>query len=185
VKSSRALKTALGRIGAVALAGRAVRLVDEEWSSCDDVVSGVGAYLSGGRYNAPKSFCAVYLTENAQVGLAEVAYPLSAGGSFDLNGAARLTVVPVSFKLLRVLDLCDYRVRIALGTDRDEILQDFGLYEARGVLAPTQTLGKVAYRMGWSAIKYPSKHEPAVCNLVVFPGNLRKGEYLRPQKPKR
>jgi len=53
VKSRRALKTALTRVGAVRLSGTAVRLVDEAWADPDDLLSGIGAYLHGGRYNPP------------------------------------------------------------------------------------------------------------------------------------
>ena len=53
MKSRRALKTALTRVGAVRLSGTAVRLVDEAWADPDDLLSGIGAYLHGGRYNPP------------------------------------------------------------------------------------------------------------------------------------
>ena len=183
MKSRRALKTALTRVGAVALSGTAVRLVDERWSGPEAVVSGEGARLHGGRYNPPGSFRAVYLTENALTGLREVTYPLSAGGRFSVPGARRMVVVPVAFRLTRVLDLCDFRVRIALGTDRDELLQPVGLWEVRGERAPTQVLGEVVYRAGWSGIKFPSRHDPDTCNLVVFPENLAPDECLCPRAP--
>jgi len=184
VKSVRALKTALGKIRAVFLEGTAVRLVDEKWASPEDVVSGMGALLKGGRYNAAGSFRAVYLTEDARVGLSEISFPVSAGGRFHIKGAGRVTVVPVRFRLKKVLDLCDYRVRIALGTDLEEIVQPIEPYEARGEDAPTQVLGRVAWRLGWSAIRYPSRHDTAVSNLVVFPDSLRPPEeYLKPARP--
>ncbi len=181
MKSIRALKTALGKIRAVFLEGTAVRLVDEKWASPEDVVSGMGAFRKGGRYNAAGSFRAVYLTEDARVGLTEVGFPISMGGRFRLESAGRVTVVPVRFRLKKVLDLCDYRVRIALGTDLEEIVQPIEPYEARGEGAPTQVLGRVAWRLGFSAIRYPSRHNIAVCNLVVFPDNLGPPEeYLKP-----
>ncbi len=86
MKSARALKTALTRVGAVRLSGTAVRLVDEAWAGPGDLLSGEGAYRHGGRYNPPGRFRVVYLTENAAVGLAEIAYPLSAGGRFAVPG---------------------------------------------------------------------------------------------------
>lgn len=179
MKSRRALKTALTRVGAVHLSGTAVRLVDEAWAGPDDLLSGEGAYRHGGRYNPPRSFRAVYLTENAAVGLAEIVYPLSAGGRFAVPGAKRITVVPVTFNLTRVLNLCDFRVRIELGTDLEEILLPLEPYEAKGEKAPTQRLGEVVGSAGWSGIQYPSRHDPKVCNLVVFPENLRGEEILK------
>lgn len=185
MKSPRALRTALTRIRAVSLKGEAVRLVDETWSELPDVVSGEGARRAGGRFNPPGSFAAVYLTEDPRVGLEEIAYPVSAGGRFRLGGAYRATVVPVRFALKRVLNLCDYRVRIALGTDLEEIALPTEDFEIRGEKAPTQILGEAAYRAGWSAIQYSSRHEVRVCNLVAFPERLGPGEYLKPQKPRR
>ena len=184
MKSARALKTALERIGAVFLEGTGVRLVDEKWAAPGDVVSGTGALLRGGRYNAAGRFRAVYLTEDARVGLEEIGFPVSMGGRFRLEGAGRITVVPVRFRLQRVLDLRDYRVRIALGTDLEEIVQAIEPYEARGEEAPTQILGRVAWRLGWSAIRYPSRYDLTVFNLAVFPDNLKSpGEYLKPAGP--
>ena len=185
MKSERALKTALTRIRAVSLEGTALRAVNEEWSEPGDVVSGDGALLHGGRFNAAGSFRVVYLTEDSRNGLREINYPVSAGGRFAVVGAWRVTVVPVEFRLERVLDLCDFHVRIELGTDRDEILQKIEFFEARGVEAPSQTLGRVVYKSGWSAILYPSRHTPKVGNLAVFPDNLGPGEYLRAQEAKR
>ena len=120
-------------------------------------------------------------TENAAIGLAEITYPLSAGGRFSVPGAKRVAVVPVSFSLARVLDLCDFRVRIALGTDLEEILLPLEPFEARGEEAPTQRLGAVVWKAGWSGIQYPSRHDPKVCNLAVFPENLREEEFLKPE----
>ena len=184
MKSERALKTALTRIRAVSLEGTAIRVVDEEWSDPRDVVSGVGAVAKGGRFNAAGTFRTVYLTEDSRNGLREINYPVSAGGKFEVVGAWRVTVVPVEFRLERVLNLCDFHVRIELGTDRDEILQNIELFEARGEEAPSQTLGRVARKNGWSAILYPSRHTPKVGNLAVFPDNLGPGDYLRPQETK-
>jgi len=127
------------------------------------------------------SFKVVYLTEDARVGLDEITYPLSLGGRFELPGARRVVVVPVDFALARVIDLCQYRVRIALGTDLEEILLPLEPYEARGELAPTQILGTTAFELGYTAIKYPSRHHPKTCNLAVFPENLKRGEFLRPR----
>lgn len=185
MKSPRALRAALRKIGAVPLSGTAVRLVDEKWSLPEDVISGEGARTKGGRYNAPGSFRAVYLTENAEVGLVEIGFPISAGGQYALENAVRVTVVPVRFRLARALNLCDYEVRIRLGTDADEIKLPLELFEAKGQRTPTQILGHAVFKEGWSAIQYPSRHDSEVCNLVVFPDNLSEGEYLHPQKPKR
>ena len=182
MKSRRALKTALTQVGAVRLSGTAVRLVDEAWAGPEDLLSGQGALSHGGRYNPPGRFRAVYLTENAAVGLAEIAYPLSVEGRFALPGAKRIVVVPVAFRLVRALNLCDFRVRIALGTDLEEILLPLEPFEARGEEAPTQRLGLAAWLVGWSGIRYPSRHDPRVCNLVVFPENLREGEFLEPRR---
>ena len=183
--SPRALKAALKKIGAVSLLGTAVRLVDEEWSFPRDVISGEGARARGGRYNAPDSFRAVYLTEDPKTGLEEIEYPTSAGGKYAIEGVKRVTIVPVRFQLVRALNLCDYSVRISLGTDRDELSLAFRLFNARNELAPSQVLGHVVYKAGWSTIQYPSRHDPRVCNLAVFPDNLTEGEYLIPQKPGR
>lgn len=185
MKSERALKTALTRIRAVFLEGAAFRVVDEEWSNPGDVVSGDGALLNGGRFNAAGSFRVVYLTEDSRNGLREINYPFSAGGQFEIVEPRRITVVPVEFRLEQVLDLCDFRVRIELGTDLEEVLQPIEPFEARGKEAPSQRLGRVAYKNGWSAVLYPSRHNPKVGNLAVFPDNLGPDEYLRAQEAKR
>lgn len=185
MKSPDTLKAALKEIGAVSLSGTAVRVVDEKWSLPSNVVSGEGAKSKGGRYNAPDSFRTVYLTENAWVGLAEKGFPISAGGRYAVIDTGRVTVVPVTFRLIRILNLCDDGVLVSLGTDCKEILRPLAASESREEKVPTQILGQVVYAEGWSAIQYPSRHDPRVCNLAVFPDNLTEGEYLIPQKPGR
>ena len=102
------MKTALTRIRVVFLEGTALRVVDEEWSEPGDVVSGDGALLNGGRFNAAGSFRVVYLTEDSRNGLREINYPFSAGGKSEIAGPRCITVVPVEFRLERVLGLCDF-----------------------------------------------------------------------------
>ena len=65
------LAAALARAGAVSRSGIAYRLVPQRYADSQNLLSGTGAALKGGRWNPP-GVPAVYLSEDAALAVREV-----------------------------------------------------------------------------------------------------------------
>ena len=79
-----------------------------------------------------------------------------------------------------VLDLANWNVQQALGTNLQELTGNWRLINAQNKLAPTQILGEAAYNLqSIEALKVPSARDPNTYNLVVFPDRLSANSWLR------
>ena len=81
-----------------------------------------------------------------------------------------------------VLDLTQDHVQDVLGTNLQELTGEWKAMNARGLDAPTQRLGRVAFHSGRvQAIRYPSKLQPHRANMLLFKDRI--GAPLVPARP--
>jgi RES domain-containing protein len=165
---------------ATAWAGIAFRASTPRYASRDDVLTGVGSRVAGGRWNPLGAFRTVYLSLTAETAVAEYLGQYAEVG-FE---AARLTpfvVIGVEARLRRVLDLTAAPVRRSLGVTLARLLDDdWKAAQDAGGEALTQAIGRLACQEEFDGLVVPSAARRGAGNLVVFPANLLPPEaYLR------
>ena len=177
--SDSCLQTALAHAGAVSRSGVAYRLVPKRYASPKDLLFGLGAARSGGRWNPP-GVPAVYLSEDAALAVREVGYALSLGGEFSGFPKPPMMLFSVRFVLQRLL-FVDVALARAACTSLQELLRpDFVRVLASGRIPASMRLGEAARAAGFEGLLVPSAQEPDAYNLVVFPDRLRAGSRLEP-----
>ena len=144
-------------------------------------LSGAGAMLRGSRFTPRGSFEALYLAEDPQTAFIEYQHEsLALARDMDDDFAVRLPVIAtlaphVILEADQILDLLRHEVRIALGTDLNELAAPWRIRPG-AVMAPTQVLGQEAHASGrFQAIRYPSARNPGSVCLAVFLDRLVPG----------
>lgn len=138
-----------------------VRLTRAKWYRLiafeyrEEIASDRGAFLGGGRYNAPEQFGALYLGPSPEACGAEVARRRAPKAPMVL-GVFEVT-------LSRVCDLTDPEIRNRLGLQADDLVQDDW--------SLTQEAAVAVRDAGFEAILAPSAAGPYV-NLIVFVDRL-------------
>ena len=137
------------------------------------IVTGYFAVTSGGRFNAPGGSRTSYVAADPVTAQVE---------------AERITApyvhVPIAGELQHVLDLTDTTTVERLQLSDAELRAEWRAINAKGRVAPTQRLGRVAYATGRiEAIAYPSLRNPGGICLAVFPERLRAGSFLEVADP--
>jgi RES domain-containing protein len=151
-------------------AAETFRATSVEYSNRDDLLTGLGAKMNGGRWNPPGSFAAVYVSTSAEGAVSEyLAHQRHFG--FRDSDALPCTLVGLEVQLKTVLDLTDGEVRKALGVSETRMLDD-AWRKAKKHESLTQAIGRLAFEAEFEAILVPSSAAPGVKNLVVFPGNV-------------
>lgn len=150
--------------------GDAYRATSVEYSSRDDLLTGLGAKVNGGRWNAPGTFAAVYASTRAEVAVSE---DLAQQRYFRFRDSDALpcTLIGLEVRLQSVLDLSDGRVRKALGVTRSQLLDDTWRTTKKHE-SLTQAIGRLAFEAEFEALIVPSSAALGATNLVVFPGNV-------------
>ena len=144
-----------------------------------DILSGLGSFKVGGRFNAPGSFPAVY----ASLDKATAATELDARARYyglNTDALQPAVLVAVEMRLQASVDLRQPAVLAALSVTLDAIATcDWRAAQAAGREALTQGLGRAAYEAGLEALLVPSAQVPDGVNLVYFPGACRAGSTTR------
>ena len=144
-------------------------------------LAAIGSVRSGGRYNAPNTFPVLYCADSQVTALLEIE-TLFATADGKLKGAPRDPDLILSLRcdLARVLDLTDDLFLRELGTTRNELISltpSRFILNARGEVAPTQTLGAACSFSGRvSAMKVPSAANLDGYCLDILPDSLLVGE---------
>jgi RES domain-containing protein len=152
--------------------GVAFRASPVEFASREDIATGAGSRVTGGRWN-PRGCChTVYLSLDIRLALDEY---LGQFNRFGLRASAKTPVViaAVEFRLRRVLDLAAGSVRRALAVSLDRITDDDWIAaqdDKRESL--TQAIGRIAFGHELEGLRVPSAREPNEANLILFPGNI-------------
>ncbi len=153
--------------GVTPWSGIVYRYASGKYSSDKKIISGIGAYRAGGRWNSPNSFHAVYCASSPELAHSEFlsAYrlagiPLSkalpvTGKAFEVNGAA-------------ALDLRDARILSQLSLSLQQLKEDRwkeATDEGRDSLC--QAVGRAAFTSGIEILLVPSILEPDDGNFNV------------------
>lgn len=155
---------------AAPFAAETFRATSVEYANRDDLLTGLGAKINGGRWNPPGSFAAVYLGTAAETAVSEYLAHQRYFGFRD-SDALPCTLVGLELQLQAVLDLTDGEVRKALGVSEARMLDD-AWRKAKKHESLTQAIGRLAFEAELEAILVPSSAAPGAKNLVVFPGNV-------------
>ncbi len=144
-----------------------------------EILSGLGSFKVGGRFNAPGSFPAVYASLDKAVAVAELDARAHYYG-LRADALQPSVLVAVEVRLQAVADLRQPAILAALGVTLDAIATcDWRTAQAAGREAFTQALGRAAYEGGLEALLVPSAQVPDGVNLVYFPGAGRSGSTVR------
>jgi RES domain-containing protein len=146
--------------------------VPPQFAHDGDIISGVGSQISGGRWNAPGSFRAVYLADSPETAMAEVLAHYRYY-SIPIEQALPRVFVAVNVDLRSVLDLRDGIVRNVLRTSKARLIGD-RWRELNKVNQESlcQVIGRAAYETGLEGLIVPSVANPGGFNLVVLPERL-------------
>ena len=183
-----------GLQGSLSLAGSwegtLYRATTVEYANRHDFLSGVGSRKTGGRWNPPGQFKAVYGCLEPETAMAE---SLANFRDFGIpeSEAMPLVFVAAAVKLQVVLDLTMPEVQNRLGiTFRRMTTTDWQKLQAAGKEAVTQALGRLAWEERLEGILVPSARLKRSTNIVLFPSRRRRGSSWRivrarnlPKKP--
>lgn len=133
-----------------------------------------GSMKADNRYSRASRFEALYTSYYPQIAMLEVIQSKNFQGSMPGASSVQHFTFSLSVKSDGILDLTEPSVQKLLGTNLQELTGDWKtvnqLYEED---APTQVLGQVAYECERiKAIRYPSKIDPTVANLVIFKNRI-------------
>jgi hypothetical protein len=169
------------------------------YANRNDILSGFGSQIRGGRFNAPRSFRVIYLSLNPNVSYAEtikraesLKAPALAGlplkPSQELNKHfIQLTVRAVLIKIINLTDpdLLNSKHFADAGIDIELLTKDgWHVDNNVGKESATQAIGRIAYELGYHGLISPASDAKGEKNLNVFVSNLPIGcglEILDPE----
>jgi RES domain-containing protein len=162
---------------AIAVKATVYRFAEPTFATKNDLFTGEGARLYGGRWNPKGAFAAVYTSLSDGSALAESkAHFLYYG--WDTANALPLTLVAADVQLKKVLDLTGGHIRQALQVSATRMRSDdWRKLNRRGNESLTQTIGRIAYGAGLEGLVVPACDGER--NLVWFPGNLLTGSRVK------
>lgn len=139
----------------------------------DSLLSTIGSFKRGGRYNIAQQFEALYVSGSPITALKEIRYLINTPAGVSAYPTRPYILLSLQYQLHRVIDLTDSHIRNFLDTNMQELTGSWYSFIEEEI-APTQQLGKIAYDLGVQALKVPSSVdlENNGFNLVIFPENL-------------
>lgn len=155
------------------------RAVATRYANRNDLLTGKGAKIYGGRWNPPGLFCVVYGTPDPHAALAET---LNTYGQYGIPQEQRLPLVlaAINVRLQRVLDLTCGKIRSRLGVSEERMLEaDWRTAQAKNSEGLTQAIGRLAREARIEALLVSSARLKKGENLVIFPDQLTKLSRLR------
>ena len=155
----------------VPISGDSFRLVALRYQ--DSLLSTIGSFKRGGRYNVAQQFEALYVSGSPITALKEIRYLINTPAGVSAYPTRPYILLSLQYQLHRVIDLTDSHIRNFLDTNMQELTGSWYSFIEEEI-APTQQLGKIAYDLGVQALKVPSSVdlENNDFNLVIFPENL-------------
>lgn len=155
-----------------------------EFANRQDLLTGTGSRLTGGRWNVPGAFNAVYGCLEPETAMAE-ALANYRGYGIPISEAMPLVFVAVSVELQAVVDFTDRESQRILGvTARAMRSTPWRALQEQGREAVTQALGRIAWEERAEGILVPSARVAGAVNVVLFPGRRRAGSSWRIQRAK-
>ncbi len=174
------LKRAVGRLRSPAFPwdGVVYRSASPRYATGADLLTGMGSKLAGARWNAPKSFPAVYTSLDPHTALDEVLAHFRYYGLPIESAMPRMTV-SVRVTLERILDVTDRSILSSLRLSRKRLLSEpWRIKQNSGEEAVTQALGRVARDSGFEGMLVPSAARKGGTNLIILPDNLLQSSRL-------
>lgn len=134
-----------------------------------EILSGMGAYRFGSRWNAAGAFPVVYGSTSEQVAVAEAQ---ASDQYYGLVCRKPRLFVCIRFKLAAMLDLSSAETLKKLGISQDDLqLEDWRKTHDEGYESLTQSIGRAAAEFGAEAILCRSVRVKEGLNLAWFPRN--------------
>lgn len=159
--------------------GTLYRATTVEYANRDDLLTGGGAGQSGGRWNPPGTFKAVYGSLEPETAMSE---SLASYREFriPLSEAMPLVFVAVNVKAQAILDLTSGTVQKRLGvTSRRMRSTDWQAIQQKGEESLTQAIGRLAWEQSLEGLLVPSARVAGATNIVLFPRRRRRGSSWR------
>jgi RES domain-containing protein len=147
------------------------------------LLSAIGSFKTGGRYNVKKGFEAMYLAQDPVVALFEVESIIRVGRKLHAVKLPPRIALTIDVDFREVLDLTDRVVRRRLSLTVSELKEPWKPFVLHGFVAPTQTLGRAVRAAGFEAILAPSAKMRGATNLVVFPDRMYRTSSYRIFEP--
>ena len=173
-----ALKSLLAH--AQPLEGVWYRCVDAEFA--DEIVSGAGARLHGGRWNAIGSFPTVYLSNSPEIALQEY-LARARRMKWPDHKALPMVMAGVSVKAARVLPLAAPAVAAVVDVFLNAEKTHWRAIQSRREAA-SQAVGRAVREADCHGLIAPSQQVPGGLNAVLFPDQFGRGDKLSAPKLK-
>jgi RES domain-containing protein len=150
------------------------RVAGPRHTTPEDIVSGIGALLAGGRWNPIGEMKVVYLSQEPETATKE-ALEHFRYHALPVSNALPKVIVAVKVKIERLLDLTTPALSEDLPVSIPELLaEDWRALMSRNMESASQAVGWAAYAAGFQGMKVPSKPDPTGTNFLVFPETLTK-----------
>lgn len=143
----------------------------------DQITSGVGSQINGGRWNPQNSFPTVYLCETVEAALQEY---LARARRMKLPDRKSLPMVMawVEVKTVNLLDITDDHnadiIHRFLASEQIHWRAVQGRREA-----VSQAIGRAIKEICFSGLIVPSQALPGARNIVIFPDKLTDSDFLK------
>lgn len=156
-----------------AWSGILYRSASPKYAATDDILSGAGTKLLGGRWTPAGAFRATYLSLDPETAFAE-SLAHHRYYSIELQSALPRVVVAARADLAVVLDLTDAAVAAQLGIDLGAIVaQDWRATVAAGSIPDSHRIAITLHAARLEGFIVPSAARRGFSNLVILPDSLR------------
>lgn len=153
------------------------RSVTPRYAKQDDILSGIGSRLHGGRWN-PTGIATVYASFTPATAMAESLAHFEYYG-FPAHAAMPRLFIALEARLSRVLDLTIGENRRRLRISDQRLLKcDWRREMAAGTDVLTQLVGRAAWEAGFEGMTVRSAADTDGRNFVVFPEHLKPSSRL-------
>ena len=134
-----------------------------------------GSIISGGRFNIPGQFGALYLSTNPQTALEEAIQTTRRAGFQEWKPK---TIVEIKFQDILLLNLENRNNLEQIQIDSKELEIDWNEENKHGRIAPSQLVGKIARDCGFEAILVRSQLIREAYNVAVFLEKIPDGNII-------
>ena len=167
---SRRIKECLSKAQKIQTA--AFRSVSLRYANAQNILSGQGASINGGRWN-PVGTQAIYASLSPVTATHESYAGFNRYGFQDREIKTR-AFVGINVDIQLAIDLTDKSILRALKVSMRQLLaEDWQANQNAGRTSKSQMFGAAAKTAGLEGLLVPSAKHPTGKNLVVFPDNLK------------
>jgi RES domain-containing protein len=159
------------------------RVAGPRHTTAMEIVSGIGAFFSGGRWNPKHVMKVVYLSKTPETATYE-ANEHFRHYRLPLTDGLPKVQVAVRVEVGRILDLTKRSITRSLPEPMKSLLaEDWRAIMARGDESTTQALGRAAFHAGLQGLVVKSKPDTRGKNVLIFPESLTTQDVLSVLNP--